>query len=159
MDYEVKKIEGLQKQKQTFMDEKYLIQSIKDQIKTLGLDEYYATTVANMRQRIEILNNIQETDYNQALKLQQQNYGFEKNYFQRFIKNIDEIKASNATDTGAIGAPKAKPRTASQLLGKDGRSLSRKRTASATKRATVADVNAGLAGGIGRFFFGGTAPA
>ena len=44
-----------------------------------------------------MLNNIQETDYNQALKLQQQNFGFEKNYFKTFIQNIDDIKASNNT--------------------------------------------------------------
>ena len=97
MDYEVKKIAGLQSQKQLLMDEKHLITSINDQFKTLGLDEFYSKTVTNMRKRIEMLNNIQETDYNQALKLQQQNFGFEKNYFKTFIQNIDDIKASNNT--------------------------------------------------------------
>jgi hypothetical protein len=58
MDYEVKKIAGLQKRKQSLMDEKHLITSINDQSKTLGLDEFYASTVTNMRKRIEMLNDI-----------------------------------------------------------------------------------------------------
>lgn len=37
MSYEMKKIAGLQKQKQSLMDEKYLITSINDQRKTFGL--------------------------------------------------------------------------------------------------------------------------
>lgn len=92
MDIEAKKIEDLKKQKQVLMDEVHLINSINDQSKTLGLDEFYSKTVTNMRTRIEMLIDIQDTDYNQALSLQKDNFDFEKRYFNRFIKNIDDIK-------------------------------------------------------------------
>jgi hypothetical protein len=40
---------------------------------------------------------MQENDYNQALKLQKQNFGFEKQYFKTFLEMVNEMKDKNET--------------------------------------------------------------